>query len=222
MYENISIPTSFVYPYETISSSPVRSSYENNTQQPVYVSLEPNLPDQIKTISKNNTNALSIIPLFQRKFPIVTVAILGFFELFAGLIVLTLELFTFDIALGLWCGAIYALAGAAIIVLVIVTDRERHQTSVVLIFQFIALIFTIIEILLHSDLYRKRCITKPSEPTRELASHCKIAIIQMAAATLVFGSTIVFSIIYFRVTMVLLKQPHGTFNMSNVINLTTC
>ncbi|CAF1291871.1 unnamed protein product [Rotaria sp. Silwood1] len=225
MYENINIPKSFVYHYETIPSSPVRSSYENNTQQqqqPVYVSLESNLSDQIKTISKNNINAISIIPPFQRKFPFVTVAILGFFELFAGLIVLALELFTFDIALGLWCGVIYALAGAAIIVLVMGTDRERHQTSVILIFQLVALMFTITEILLHSDLYRKRCITKPSEPTRELTSHCQIVILQMAAATLVFVSTIVFSIIYFRLTMVVLKQPHGTFNMSNAINLTTC
>ncbi|CAF1065125.1 unnamed protein product [Rotaria sordida] len=222
MYENINIPTSFGYHYETISSSPVRSSCKNNTQQPVYVSLEPNLPDQITTISNSNTNVLPVIPPFQRKFPIVTVAILGFFELFAGLIVLALELLTFDISLGLWCGGIYTLAGAAIIVLVIVTDRERHQTSVVLIFQLVALMFTITEILLYSDLYRKRCITKPSEPTRELTFHCQLVIIQMAAATLVFVSTIVFSIIYFRVTMIVLKQSHGTFNMSNAINLTIC
>jgi hypothetical protein len=31
--------------------------------------------------------------------------------------VLVLELIIFDIALGLWCGGIYALAGASIIVL---------------------------------------------------------------------------------------------------------
>ncbi|CAF3645054.1 unnamed protein product [Rotaria sordida] len=221
MYENINIPTSFGYHYETISSSPVRSSCKNNTQQPVYVSLEPNLPDQITTISNSNTNVLPVIPPFQRKFPIVTVAILGFFELFAGLIVLALELLTFDISLGLWCGGIYTLAGAAIIVLVIVTDRERHQTSVVLIFQLVGkknnFMFCFI-----NDLYRKRCITKPSEPTRELTFHCQLVIIQMAAATLVFVSTIVFSIIYFRVTMIVLKQSHGTFNMSNAINLTIC
>jgi hypothetical protein len=101
-----------------------------------------------------NPTAKSITPSFQRKFPIVSVAILGFFELIAGLIILSLELIIFDIALGLWCGGIYALAGAAIIVLgllkrnisnfftknhfvVIGTDRERHQISAVLIFQLV-------------------------------------------------------------------------------------
>jgi hypothetical protein len=96
-----------------MSSSPVRSSHENNTQQPAYVSFESNSPYQIQT----NSTAKSIIPSFQRKFPIVSVAILGFFELIAGLIILSLELIIFDIAIGLWCGGIYALAGAAIIVL---------------------------------------------------------------------------------------------------------
>jgi hypothetical protein len=112
------IPTPSIYHYETISSSPVRSSYENNTQQqPVYVSFQPNSPYQITTIPTFNRTAKSIIPPFQRKFPIVPVAILGLFELLAGLIVLALELLIFDIALGLWCGSIYALAGASIIVL---------------------------------------------------------------------------------------------------------
>jgi hypothetical protein len=111
------IPTPFVYHYETISSSPVRSSYENNTQQPVYVSFESNSPYQIRTISQPNRTAKPITPSFQRKFPFVSVAILGFFELISGLIVLALELIIFDIALGLWCGSIYALAGATIIVL---------------------------------------------------------------------------------------------------------
>jgi len=109
---DINISPPFVYHYETISSSPVQSSYENNTQQqPTYVSFESNSPYKIRTISKE------ITPRFQRKFPIVSVAILGFFEFFSGLIVLALELLIFDIALGLWCGVIYALAGAAIIVL---------------------------------------------------------------------------------------------------------
>jgi hypothetical protein len=82
--------------------------------------------------------------------------------------------------------------------------------------------FTITEILLHSDLYRKRCLTKANEPTREITFHCQIILIQMAAAALVLICTIIFSIIYFRVTMIVLKQPYGTFNMSNAINLTTC
>jgi len=107
-------------------------------------------------------------------------------------------------------------------VLVIGTDRERHQVSAVLIFQLVALMFTIIEILLHSDLYRKRCITRTNEPTREITFYCQIIFIQMAAAVLVLICTIIFSIIYFRVTMIVLKQPYGTFNMSNAFNLTTC
>ncbi len=82
----------------------------------------------------------------------------------------------------------------------------------------LALMFTITEILLHSESYRKRCISKASEPTRELTFHCQIIIVQIAAAVLVLLSTIIFSIIYFRVTMIVLKQPHGTFNISNAIN----
>jgi hypothetical protein len=109
---DINLSPPYVSYYETISSSPVQSSYENNTQQqPTYVSFESNSPYKIRTISQE------ITPRFQRKFPIVSVAILGFFEFFSGLIVLALELLIFDIALGLWCGVIYALAGAAIIVL---------------------------------------------------------------------------------------------------------
>ena len=41
---------------------------------------------------------------------------LGCFEVFAGVIVLILEVLIFDIAVGLWCGLIYALAGIAAIV----------------------------------------------------------------------------------------------------------
>jgi hypothetical protein len=146
---DINIPTSFVHQYATNSSSSTIRSH--NTQQPVYVSLESNLPYQIENVFPT---AKSIIPSFQRKFPFVSVAILGFFELISGLIVLALELIIFDITFGLWCGGIYALAGAAIIVLglfnrkfisksslifflVIGTDRERHQISAVLIFQLV-------------------------------------------------------------------------------------
>jgi hypothetical protein len=82
--------------------------------------------------------------------------------------------------------------------------------------------FTITEIVLQCEIYRKRCITKPNEPTREITFHCQIVLVQMTAAALVLVSTIVFSIIYFRLTMIVLKQPHGTFNMSNAINLTGC
>lgn len=58
-----------------------------------------------------------MMPSFQRRLPTVLIALLGFFELVAGLIVLVLELLVFDIAIGLWCGGIYALTGAAVLVL---------------------------------------------------------------------------------------------------------
>lgn len=87
---------------------------------------------------------------------------------------------------------------------------------------FLALMFTITEIFLHIDLYRKRCITKSDEPTRELTFHCHMILTQIAAATLVLICTIIFSIIYFRITFIVLKQPYGTCNMSSAINLTTC
>jgi hypothetical protein len=45
------------------------------------------------------------------------VAILGFLEILSGLMVLVLEILIFDIAIGLWCGFIYILAGVAAIVL---------------------------------------------------------------------------------------------------------
>ncbi|UJR36857.1 hypothetical protein I4U23_029570 [Adineta vaga] len=217
MYENTTLTKPSVYHYETIPSSPVQSLSNNNTQQAsVYISLECNSLDQLKT------NLKSLTPSFQRKLPIASVAILGLFEFLSGLIVLTLELLIFDIALGLWCGVIYALAGASILVLVIGTDRERHQTSAVLIFQLVALMFTITELFLHSESYRKRCLTKVNEPTREMTFYCQILLIQISAAVIVLISTIVFSIIYFRVTMIVLKQPHGTCNMSNALNLNTC
>ena len=112
--------------------------------------MESNTSDQIPTVLKLD----SITPSFQKIFPIVSIAILGFFELISGLIVLGLELVIFDITLGLWCGGIYALAGAVILVLglfqpqsssllssflflVLGTDRERHQISAVLIFQLV-------------------------------------------------------------------------------------
>ena len=87
-------------------------------------------------------------------------------------------------------------------------------------FLFLALMFTITEILLHIDFYRKRCSTKSSEPSREASYQCQILLIQIAAAALVLVSTLIFAIIYFRVTIMVLKQPHGTFNMSNAMNLT--
>lgn len=140
----IHIPTPFINQYETISSSSV------HTQPAVCISLESNASDPIPTVLKLD----SITPSLQKTFPIVSIAILGFLELISGLIVLGLEFVIFDITLGLWCGGIYALAGAVILmlgslqtaiflslssplVLVFGTDRERHQISAVLIFQLV-------------------------------------------------------------------------------------
>ncbi len=118
------------------------------------------------------------------------------------------------------------------------TDRERHQTSAVLIFQFvgkqmnfilkypirifIALMFTITEIFLHINFYQKRCITKATEPSRESLYQCQILLIQTGCAAFVLLNTLIFGIIYIRLTILVLKLPHGTFNISNAINLTTC
>jgi hypothetical protein len=99
------------YQYETVlSSSPIRSFYENNnnnTEQPTYISFELNSP----SISP------SLTPPFQKKLPIIPVAILGFIEVLSGLMVIVLEILVFDIAIGLWCGFIYVLAGMAALVL---------------------------------------------------------------------------------------------------------
>jgi len=59
----------------------------------------------------------SITPSFQKKLPIIPVAILGLFEILSGLTVLVLEILIFDIAIGLWCGFIYVFAGLAAIIL---------------------------------------------------------------------------------------------------------
>ncbi|CAF0827759.1 unnamed protein product [Adineta ricciae] len=215
MYENadipISTPSRTIYQYETIAS-PFRTFYQNTSQQPAYVSFESIPP----SIDKDN----SLTPPFQKKLPIIPVIILGFCEILGGLIVLTLEVLVFDLAVGLWCGFIYALAGIAALVLAIGTDRERHQATAVLIFQLVALMFSITEIILHADFYRKRCLTKPHEPSREAFYQCQILLIQIGVAAFVLIHTIVFAVIYFRTTIVVLKQPHGTFNLSNAINFT--
>jgi hypothetical protein len=96
-------PISPRYPYETI-----QSFYENNnTQQPAYISFELNSP---------SINP-SITPPFQKKLPVIPVAILGVFELLSGLTIIILEILVFDIAIGLWCGFIYVIAGMAALVL---------------------------------------------------------------------------------------------------------
>jgi hypothetical protein len=92
--------------------------YENNnTQQPTYVSVEGNLPS-ISTLT----------PSFQKKLSIIPVAILGCFEILGGLSVLILEILVFDIAVGLWCGFIYVLAGTAAIVLgLLIIIKEKFE-----------------------------------------------------------------------------------------------
>jgi hypothetical protein len=75
------------------------------------------LGSNLPSIAKESSTSISLIPPFQKKLPIIPVIILGFFELLGGLIVLILEVLVFDIAVGLWCGLIYGIAGAAAIVL---------------------------------------------------------------------------------------------------------
>ncbi|CAF2132174.1 unnamed protein product [Rotaria magnacalcarata] len=219
MYTNTDNPSSsssssqVIYEYETVApSSPVQSLHENDIPQSACISYESNLSSM--------THQTSLIPAFQKKLPVVFVTVLGLFEILGGLLVIILEILIFDIAIGLWCGFIYLLAGVAAIVLVISTDRERQQTSAVLIIQLIAFMFTISEVLLHIDVYQKRCISKFNGPLRETSFQCQILLIQTGGATLVLVSTIIFAIIYFRITIMVLKQPHGTFNISNAMNLT--
>ena len=104
----ISTPSRTIYQYETIAS-PFRTFYQNTSQQPAYVSFESIPP----SIDKDN----SLTPPFQKKLPIIPVIVLGFCEILGGLIVLTLEVLVFDLAVGLWCGFIYALAGIAALIL---------------------------------------------------------------------------------------------------------
>jgi hypothetical protein len=80
--------------------------------------------------------------------------------------------------------------------------------------------FAITEIFLHIDFYQKRCITKPTEPSRDSSYQCQILLIQTGIAAFVLLNTLVFAIIYIRITILVLKQPHGTFNLSNAMNLT--
>jgi hypothetical protein len=66
------------------------------------------------------------IPAFQRKLPIIPVLMLGSFELICGLFVLILEILVFDIAIGVWCGFIFALAGVAAIVFGILNECSTY------------------------------------------------------------------------------------------------
>lgn len=204
MYENADLsimsPSRTFYQYETI---PIRSFYENS--------------QNLVETNELNRKDPSIVPSFQQNLPIILMIILGSMEILSGLAVLVMEILIFDIAIGLWCGSIYLIAGIATLILVILTDRERHQTSTVLILQFIALLFAIAEICLHTNFYQKRCTNKFSE---ELFSACQILFLQTITAALVVCQTIFFVFIYVRLTILVLKQPHGTFNLSNALNIT--
>ena len=80
--------------------------------------------------------------------------------------------------------------------------------------------FSITEIYLHLDFYQKRCVTKANEPSRESSLPCQILLIQAGGAALTLLNTLIFIVIYIRITIVVLKQPHGTFNLSNAMTLT--
>lgn len=75
------------------------------------------------------------------------------------------------------------------------------------------MMFAITEILLHLDLYRRQC------SAREHLSSCFILILQMSGAACVLLHSCLFMIIYIHVTIVVLKQAHGTFNFSNAMNI---
>lgn len=81
------------------------------------------------------------------------------------------------------------------------------------------MMFAITEILLHNDLYQKRCLSKADEPVREISYPCQVLLMQISAAASVLASALVFAIIYVRATIIVLKQAHGTFNMTNAMNL---
>ncbi len=80
--------------------------------------------------------------------------------------------------------------------------------------------FAITEICLHIDFYQKRCITQPTAPSRASSYQCQILLSQIGIATFILLNTIIFTIIYIRISILVLKQPHGTFNLSNAINIT--
>lgn len=70
------------------------------------------------SLELNSTTVIpSLTPPFQKQLPIIPVLILGILEIISGLMVLVLEILIFDIAIGLWCGFIYILAGMAAVVL---------------------------------------------------------------------------------------------------------
>lgn len=126
----ISLSTRPLDLYETIlsSASPPRTPYENEIK-PVYTSFQSILP----STGAESPTSTNLIPPFQRKLPILPVLIVGLLEIVGGLSVLILEILVFDIAIGLWCGLIYALSGAAAIVFGTVSHSQKSSRRTLLI-----------------------------------------------------------------------------------------
>lgn len=97
-----SLDTDFVTPYESIvaSGTSTKNFYENTNDNEVTPS----------------TSTLTIPP-FQRKLPILPVLLIGFIQILAAAFVIILEIFVFDIGVGLWCGFVYGFAGSAALIL---------------------------------------------------------------------------------------------------------
>jgi hypothetical protein len=74
--------------------------------------------------------------------------------------------------------------------------------------------FAVTELFLHRDVYEKRC-----RAVNEHLSACDILLTQMIGAALVILWTSIFFVIYIRVTIIVLKCAHGTFNMKNALHL---
>lgn len=82
-------------------------------------------------------------------------------------------------------------------------------------FRFVlAVLVSIVELFLHVDLYRRQCLS-----IREQISPCQMLLMQMSGAACVLLHCCFFIFIYIHVTIVVLKQAHGTFNLSNAIRV---
>ena len=79
--------------------------------------METDPPSSERTNNQTISSCSLAVPSFQRKFPTIFVGILGLIQFLVGFLVFICEFLLLDIAIGFWFGAIYALAGAAILVL---------------------------------------------------------------------------------------------------------
>lgn len=78
----------------------------------------------------------------------------------------------------------------------------------------LALMFSIAELVLHVDLYRRQCLAMA-----EQFYPCQMLLMQMSGAACVLLHCCFFIVIYIHVTIVVLKQAHGTFNFSNALRV---